>query len=132
MSKDKVERGEEREEEWRKATAFSEDSSLLVSRTVVSARTVFFEAAITGISEPSWLCARLGLCLFTGSCLPPRANLSLFFLCRVLDASGLVVWMAGVPIDHALEKKKREREREREDIKDVCHAPPSPRQNKWM
>lgn len=51
-----------------------------------------FEAVITGISNTWVLHLLLGLSLFTGACLPPRVNLSVFFLCR--PVAGTTGWHA--------------------------------------
>ncbi len=71
------------------------------------------EVVITGKSN-AWLLNLLhGLSLFTGACLPPRVNLSVFFLCRLPRTPGCRYDC----LARGLMAPKEE------DIKDVCHAP---------
>lgn len=71
------------------------------------------EVVITGKSN-AWLLNLLhGLSLFAGACLPPRVNLSVFFLC-------LLPRTPGCRYDCLARGLMAPKE---EDIKDVCHAP---------
>lgn len=71
------------------------------------------EVVITGKSN-AWLLNLLhGLSLFTGACLPPCVNLSVFFLCRLPHTPGCRYNC----LARGLMAPKEE------DIKDVCHAP---------